>query len=210
LTVALLVTVGVVVLLGATDEATVSGGEGGAGCTSTTAQVADLSPVQTRNARIITQVAVERGLGRDAAEIAIATALAESGLLNYANDGSSDLHASETDRPLTDIERAVARRSLDYPHDAVGNNLDSIGLFQQRPTVGWGAPEKLIDPRTATGLFYDRLMRVPDRQSGEPWETAQAVQGSPSKDGAIYRATYERAVAIVAALIDEPPCPAAG
>ena len=206
LTIALLLTVGAVVLLGAADGAD-SDDQSGAGCASSSAQVADLSPVQSRNARIITGVAIERGLDRQAAEIAVATALAESGLINYANDGTSELYASEIDRPLTDIERAVARRSLDYPHDEVGNNLDSVGLFQQRPTTGWGAPEKLIDPRSATGLFYDRLIKVPDWQSGVPWQTAQAVQRSPSANGAIYQASYDRAVGIVAALWSQSPCP---
>jgi hypothetical protein len=205
LAIALLLTVGAVVLLGATDEPARSTGQADTGCGSG-APVADLSPVQSRNARIITRVAVDRGLDRRAAQIAVATALAETGLVNFANDGTSELFASEIDRPLNDIERAVARRSLDYPHDEVGNNLDSIGLFQQRPTTGWGAPERLIDPGSATGLFYDRLLTVDDWQSGVPWQTAQAVQSSPSADGGIYEASYERAVGVVDALWAEPPC----
>ena len=43
-------------------------------------------------------------------------------------------------RQLTDTERAVARQSLTYPHDKVGNNLDSIGFFQQRPMTDWALP----------------------------------------------------------------------
>ncbi|HEY5878671.1 MAG TPA: peptidase M15, partial [Nakamurella sp.] len=113
------------------------------------------------------------------------------------------------DRPLSDIERAVARRSLDYPHDEVGNNLDSIGLFQQRPTTGWGAPEKLIDPASATGMFYDKLLRIPDWSAGVPWQIAQKVQSSPSVNGAIYQASFARAVGVVDALWAEAGGPAA-
>ncbi len=205
LTIALLLTVGAVVLLGATDGGPDSADQAGTDC-GAAGQVADLSAVQSRNARIITSVAIERGLDKQAAEIAVATALAETGLINFANDGTSELYASEIDRPLSDVERAVARRSLDYPHDEVGNNLDSIGLFQQRPTTGWGAPEKLIDPASATGLFYDRLLKIPDWQSGVPWQMAQKVQSSPSANGGIYQSSYDRAVVVVDDLWTQPPC----
>jgi len=208
LTIALLVTVGAVVLLGMAEDAADSDGRAGADCATNAATVSDLSAVQTANARTMTEVARERGLDRAAAEIAVATSLAETGLINFANDGTSELYAAEIDRPLSDLEREVARRSLEYPHDEVGNNLDSIGLFQQRPTTGWGAPERLIDPRSASGLFYDHLLKIPDWQSGVPWQTAQKVQSSPSADGGIYERSYERAVMVVGALWGEPMCPA--
>jgi hypothetical protein len=208
LTIALLMTVGAVVLLGMTEDSADSDAAAGADCAAA-ATVSDLSEVQTRNARVITEVAKERGLDRAAAEIAVAPSLAETGLINFANDGTSELYAAEIDRPLSPLERDVARRSLGYPHDEVGNNLDSIGLFQQRPTPGWGAPEKLIDPRSASGLFYDHLGKVPDWQSGVPWQMAQKVQSSPSADGGIYERSYERAVVVVTALWAEASCPPA-
>ncbi len=206
LTIALLVTVGAVVLLGMADDAADSDDQAGVDCATSTVAVSDLSAVQTRNARVITAVARERGLDRAAAEIAVATSLAETGLINFANDGTSELYAAEIDRPLSDLERDVARRSLEFPHDQVGNNLDSIGLFQQRPTTGWGAPEKLIVPRSAAGLFYDHLLAIPGWQLGIPWQTAQKVQSSPSANGEIYQRSYGRAVAVVDALWAEPPC----
>ncbi len=206
LTVALLITVGAVILLGVTDDQGESTDQAGADCATRMTQVADLSPVQSRNARIITQVAIDRGLGKEAAEIAVATSMAETGLINFANDGTSELYAAEIDRPLTDVEREVARRSLDYPHDEVGNNLDSIGLFQQRPTTGWGPPEKLIAPASASGLFFDRMLKIRDWRSGVPWQTAQKVQSSPSADGSIYQESYDRAVGVVAVIMAESPC----
>lgn len=208
MTVALVLTVGTLVWLALADENESSGAPGG-DCATVAATVADLSPVQTRNARTITAVARERGLDRSAAEIAVATSLAETGLVNFANDGTSDLSAAETGRPLSALEREVARRSLAYPHDEVGNNLDSIGLFQQRPTTGWGAPDKLIVPREASGLFYDHLDRIPNWSAGVPWQVAQQVQSSPSRDGGIYEQSYARAVVVVGALWAEPLCPAA-
>ena len=157
----------------------------------------DLDAAQERNAKIIVSVALGRKLGNTGAAIGVAVALAESTLYNYANDGTSTLIGSAEGRQLNDAERAVARESLQYKHDRVGNNLDSIGLFQQRPMTGWGSPEQLIDPATSAGLFFDRLVEVPGWQSLPPWNAAQTVQGSPSSDGGIYREMYEQAETIV-------------
>jgi hypothetical protein len=163
-----------------------------------------LGPAQAANAKTVVSVAVGRGLGPTGAAIAIAAALAESSLYNYANDGTSTLVGSAERRQLNDAERAVARQSLGYPHDKVGNNLDSIGLFQQRPMTGWGTPDELINPAIATGKFLDRMVKVADWQALSPWTVAQNVQGSPSSDGGIYRDSYQRATAIVAALDTAP------
>ena len=137
------------------------------------------------------------GSGRRGRRSGCRVALAESTLFNYANDGTSTLVGSAEGRQLNDAERAVARESLQYPHDRVGNNLDSIGLFQQRPMTGWGTPAELIDPATAAGKFFDRLVQVPGWQGMPPWNAAQTVQGSPSSDGGIYRDMYEQATGIV-------------
>ncbi|WP_245544856.1 M15 family metallopeptidase [Nakamurella multipartita] len=159
-----------------------------------------LDPAQEANAKTVLGVAVGRGLGPTGAAIAVAAALAESSLYNYANDGTSTLVGSAEGRQLNDSERAVARQSLGYPHDKVGNNLDSIGLFQQRPMTGWGTPDQLINPATATGKFLDRMVTVANWQTVSPWTVAQKVQGSPSSDGGIYRDSYQQATNIVAAL----------
>ncbi|WP_395729121.1 D-alanyl-D-alanine carboxypeptidase family protein [Nakamurella sp.] len=159
-----------------------------------------LDPAQEANAETVVTVALGRGLGPTGAAIAVAAALAESSLYNYANDGSSTLVGSAEGRQLNDAERAVARQSLGFPHDKVGNNLDSIGLFQQRPMTGWGTPDQLINPATATGKFLDRMITVANWQTSSPWTVAQKVQGSPSSDGGIYRDSYQQATTIVAAL----------
>lgn len=159
-----------------------------------------LDPAQEANARTVVGVALGRGLGPTGAAIAVAAALAESSLYNYANDGTSTLIGSAEGRQLNDAERAVARQSLGYPHDKVGNNLDSIGLFQQRPMTGWGGPDQLINPATATGKFLDRMVTVANWQTVSPWTVAQKVQGSPSSDGGIYRDSYQQAITVVAAL----------
>src|SRR5438105_1554382 len=42
---------------------------------------------------------------------------------------------------------------------------DSLGLFQQRPSQGWGAPAQLMDPRYAAAAFFRALERVPGWRS---------------------------------------------
>lgn len=55
---------------------------------------------------------------------------------------------------------------------------DSRGLFQQRPSQGWGTGEQVMDPYHASNAFYDALMKVPGYQSLEITEAAQRVQRS--------------------------------
>lgn len=181
------------------DEPT-SGAGAGLDCSAVTGHADGLEPAQERNAKIITAVAHTRGLGDTGARIAVTAALAESTLYNYANSGASTMVGSLEGRQLTEEERAVARRSLDYPHDRVGENFDSIGLFQQRPTAGWGPPEVLVDPMRSAGRFFDELVEVPQWESMDAWDTAQAVQDSPSNNGEIYLESYPRAISIVAEL----------
>jgi hypothetical protein len=55
---------------------------------------------------------------------------------------------------------------------------DSIGLFQQRPSMGWGTPEEIRDQRYAAGKFYDALRKVRGWQQMRVTEAAQRVQRS--------------------------------
>src|SRR3954451_11097247 len=55
---------------------------------------------------------------------------------------------------------------------------DSLGLFQQRPSQGWGTPEQVRDPVHATNAFYDALVKVDGYRSREITQVAQQVQRS--------------------------------
>jgi cell wall-associated NlpC family hydrolase len=55
---------------------------------------------------------------------------------------------------------------------------DSLGLFQQRPSEGWGSPAEIMQPVYASTKFYDALVQVPGWQSLPITVAAQAVQGS--------------------------------
>lgn len=55
---------------------------------------------------------------------------------------------------------------------------DSLGLFQQRPSQGWGTANEILDPVHASTMFYEALERVSGWQSLSVTQAAQAVQKS--------------------------------
>ncbi|MFD6912358.1 C40 family peptidase [Streptomyces virginiae] len=59
---------------------------------------------------------------------------------------------------------------------------DSLGLFQQRPSMGWGTPEQIRDPVYASTKFYKGLLEVKGWQQMTVTQAAQAVQGSGYPD----------------------------
>ena len=61
-------------------------------------------------------------------------------------------------------------RNLDY------GDRDSVGLFQQRPSQGWGTEKQLMDPYYATGEFYDALVKIKNWRTRDINDVAQAVQ----------------------------------
>lgn len=63
-----------------------------------------------------------------------------------------------------------------------GGDRDSVGLFQQRPSQGWGTVAQLQDPAYAAGAFYDRLLTVEGWQGMPLTDAAQAVQRSAYPD----------------------------
>ncbi|WP_435735359.1 hypothetical protein V5D56_10820 [Cellulosimicrobium sp. PMB13] len=59
---------------------------------------------------------------------------------------------------------------------------DSIGLFQQRPSQGWGSVEQIMDPVYSTNAFYDVLATIEGYEDMEVTVAAQAVQRSGFPD----------------------------
>jgi hypothetical protein len=55
---------------------------------------------------------------------------------------------------------------------------DSLGLFQQRPSQGWGSPAQLLDPMYASQKFYQKLLAIPNWQTMPLADAAQKVQNS--------------------------------
>lgn len=110
-----------------------------------------LTAEQARNTVTIAQVARDLGVSRRGLQIATATAIQESKLVNLA-----------------------------------GGDRDSIGLFQQRPSTGWGTPAQVRDPVLATRAFYGRadhtnntgLLDIDGWQDLPLTQAAQRVQRS--------------------------------
>jgi hypothetical protein len=73
---------------------------------------------------------------------------------------------------LATAQQESGLRNLSY------GDRDSLGLFQQRPSQGWGTPAEVRDPVHAAGRFYDHLVRIPHWQTGQLTVVAQAVQRS--------------------------------
>jgi hypothetical protein len=55
---------------------------------------------------------------------------------------------------------------------------DSLGLFQQRPSMGWGTAAQIQDPHYASGKFYDALVKVKNYQKLAITVAADKVQRS--------------------------------
>lgn len=82
-------------------------------------------------------------------------------------------------------------------------DLDSVGLFQQRPSQGWGTSAQIMDPNYAASAFYDHLAQVPGWQTMAVTDAAQSVQHSATPDAYANWETEARSLAT--ALTGEVP-----
>jgi hypothetical protein len=120
--------------------------------------VGGLSQVQMNNAAAIVKAGRALKMHRRGVIIAVATAMQESTLLNRASE--------------------VLPESKRYPHQGTGSDHDSVGLFQQRPSSGWGSVRDLMKPHYAATKFYVALKAVPGWRRMSLTLAAQAVQVS--------------------------------
>jgi hypothetical protein len=80
-------------------------------------------------------------------------------------------------------------------HNLTHGDRDSVGLFQQRPSQGWGTPAQLLTPRLAAAAFFDRLAITTGWQSISVNDAAQRVQRSAAPDAYAQWEPEARAVA---------------
>lgn len=69
-------------------------------------------------------------------------------------------------------------RLVNLPNLGANNDYDSIGLFQQRPSQGWGSVEQLSDPAYQSHKFFERLVAINGWQTMPLTVAAQLVQRS--------------------------------
>lgn len=80
-------------------------------------------------------------------------------------------------------------------HNIDYGDRDSLGLFQQRPSQGWGTPAQILDPHYSIGQFFDGLVRIRGYGSMEITEAAQRVQRSAFPGAYAQHEDYARAMA---------------
>jgi hypothetical protein len=80
-------------------------------------------------------------------------------------------------------------------HNIDYGDRDSVGLFQQRPSQGWGTRKQVLDPRHSIGRFYDGLIKVKGYTSMPITEAAQRVQRSAFPGAYAEHEDYARALA---------------
>ena len=88
-------------------------------------------------------------------------------------------------------------------HDLNYGDADSLGLFQQRPSQGWGAPAQILDPRYAATAFYNHLLTLPGWEALTLTRAAQTVQRSAFPDA--YAKWQDQAAGIVQRLAGGSP-----
>lgn len=80
-------------------------------------------------------------------------------------------------------------------HNIDYGDRDSVGLFQQRPSQGWGSVEEILDPHYSIGRFYDALVKVDEYESMVINDAAQIVQRSGFPHAYAQHEDYSRALA---------------
>ena len=108
----------------------------------------------------IARAAAERRMGFKAAKLATAGALVEVG------------------DPLKMYASSVDTASQKFPHEAIGSDHDSSGLFQQRNNGAWGTIEQRMNARGSASMFLNALKNVAGWETMEEGAAVQAVQRS--------------------------------
>ncbi|KAK0556201.1 hypothetical protein OC846_001295 [Tilletia horrida] len=118
-----------------------------------------LDSTQQNNANIVAQTAKNYGTSApiQACVTAVATAITESNLYMYANKN--------------------VPASLNYPHDKVGSDHDSVGLFQQRVSIYKNIAADM-NAAGSTRQFLAEMVKISGWQTMDPGTLAQKVQRS--------------------------------
>lgn len=88
-----------------------------------------------------------------------------------------------------------------------GGDRDSLGLFQERPSQGWGTRAEIMNPVYSSQQFYRRLVALPDWQEMSVNDAAQAVERSAFPDA---YAPHEQAAMQVVDAVQGAACTAGG
>jgi len=112
----------------------------------------------------------------DGLEVTLSTEQAENAALIVAVAESRGLPARAATIALATAYQESKLRNITY------GDRDSLGLFQQRPSQGWGTEEQVLDPYHSTNAFYDALVKIKGYRDLEITVAAQRVQRSAYPD----------------------------
>lgn len=108
----------------------------------------------------------------------------------------------------TGIQGAVDAVDAAFTESRLNNvpygDRDSLGLFQERPSQGWGSPAQLLDPVYATEQFLGRLTALPSWSTLAPAVAAQDVERSAHPSA--YGRWVQPAISLVAGLSGAGQC----
>jgi cell wall-associated NlpC family hydrolase len=130
---------------------------------------------------------VQAPCGGEAAEPSQVTVAAPGGMQRVGRWGSEEIAnvasivavGREMDVPPRGwvIATATAMQESTLKNLNFGDR-DSLGLFQQRPSAGWGTPTQITSPQYASRKFYEGLLQVPGWPTMRLTDAAQRVQVS--------------------------------
>jgi hypothetical protein len=120
-----------------------------------------LNSVQAGHAWAIIGEVQSKGVGKQGCLAAFATALVESSVYEYANN--------------------AVPASLNYPHDKIGSDHDSIGIFQQRASIYTNIAADM-DPAQSAGQFFQVMEGISGWQTMDVGTLCQKVQKSAYPD----------------------------
>lgn len=124
--------------------------------------VGGLDEDQMANAVTVVEIGKDLGFNERGQAVALVTAMQESLMRNVASEAVPE--------------------SLNYDHQGTMLDYDSVGLFQQRPSMGWGTVEECMDVEYSTSTFYKALRNIGGWEDMALTAAAQAVQGSAFPD----------------------------
>jgi hypothetical protein len=131
--------------------------------------------------RFVVQVLTVPGCQAGTGDNAIALDFGQAA--NAATIAGVSVHQHLPSRALT-VAYATAFQESKLENLSYGDR-DSVGIFQQRPSAGWGTAAQLQDPAFAAQAFFRELVKVPNYEKLPVYEAAQAVQ--KSADGYAYQ-----------------------
>ncbi|GLZ39205.1 VCBS repeat-containing protein [Actinokineospora sp. NBRC 105648] len=165
--------------------------------------------VETTDARALTASVAPCGPGVTGADTAIANQL--HGQLTWltathvscARAVVNQVRARGLTERAADIAITTVITETHLNNYNVALDHDSLGLFQQRPSQGWGTPAQLVDPVYATNAFLNSMQSFyPNGSwgSGDIADICQRVQRSAFPDGSNYRVNVGAASLVVDAV----------